>query len=35
MASTEHFETGQVGAKDHSVRSAPVGVDPAHGHGKS
>jgi hypothetical protein len=32
MASTEHLETGQVAAKDHGVRSAPVGA--ANGYGK-
>ena len=33
MASTEHLETGQVGAEDDGVHSAPVGA--ACGHGKS
>jgi len=33
MASTEHLETGQVGAEDGGVRLAPVGIGSA-GHGK-
>jgi hypothetical protein len=35
MASTEHLETGQVGAEDDGVHSAPVGTGAACGPGKS
>ncbi len=35
MASTEHLETGQVGAEDDGARSAPVDLGAARGHGKS
>ncbi len=35
MASTEHLETGQVGAEDDGALAAPVDLGAARGHGKS